>query len=157
MVPGTCGWAQCSPWRHCWWVRSTNQYHPEAPANAVPSRTEFSGVACRARGWWAQASATVNLCLARRRIGGLAARPLAWCRGAASRRVDCSVVAKGSAARKAHVHCNCRGQYGLCREQSRRSGSAAVWSIAEALPGVAAYEEMHAPHGVARSVGACIA
>ncbi|KAJ7767837.1 hypothetical protein B0H14DRAFT_3895047 [Mycena olivaceomarginata] len=49
------------------------------------------------------------------------------------------------------------GQYGLCRQQSRRSGGAAVWSIAEALPGVAAYEEMHAPRGTARSGGECIA
>ncbi|KAJ7691687.1 hypothetical protein B0H14DRAFT_3175558 [Mycena olivaceomarginata] len=121
------------------------------------------------------------------------ARVLAWCRGAASRRADCGMVAKGSAARKAHVHWGVTrdpiyrfgistaaefsrdtskismalwkiylflplgrgggggGQYGLCRQQSRRSCGAAVWSIAEALPGVAAYKEMYAPHGAARS------
>ncbi|KAJ7818719.1 hypothetical protein B0H14DRAFT_3473631 [Mycena olivaceomarginata] len=64
---------------------------------------------------------------------------------------------RDAARRLAHISGYSEGQYGLCRQQSRRSGGAAVWSIAEALPSVAAYGEMHAHHGAPRSVGECIA
>jgi hypothetical protein len=66
------------------------------------------------------------------------------------------VVAKGryGTACKAHVRWNCRGQYRMCRQQSR---GVAVWSITEALPGAAEYEEMYAPHRVGRSVDERIA
>ncbi|KAJ7889399.1 hypothetical protein B0H14DRAFT_3429710 [Mycena olivaceomarginata] len=75
--------------------------------------------------------------------------------GAASRWADSGVVAKGrcGTARKAHAG-NCRGQYGMCRQQSR---GVAVGSITEALPGAAECEEMYAPYGAGRSVDEHIA
>ncbi|KAJ7307714.1 hypothetical protein DFH08DRAFT_1088647 [Mycena albidolilacea] len=99
---------------------------------------------------------SVTLRLAQRCIGGRAAWALVWCRGAASRRADSGVVAKGrcGTARKAHVRWNCRGQYRMCRQQSR---GVAVWSIIKALPGAAEYEEIYALHGAGRSVDERIA
>ncbi|KAJ7829999.1 hypothetical protein B0H14DRAFT_1200448 [Mycena olivaceomarginata] len=83
----------------------------------------FPTVGCE--GWMGTRTRySVTLRLAQRCIGGHAAWVLVWCRGAASRRADSGVVAKGrcGTARKAHVRWNCRGQYRMCRQQSRGSG-----------------------------------
>ncbi|KAJ7887223.1 hypothetical protein B0H14DRAFT_2562840 [Mycena olivaceomarginata] len=90
-------------------------------------------------------------------IGGRAAWALVWCRGAASRQANSGVVAKGrcGTACKAHICWNCRGQYGMCRRRSR--GVVVVWSITEALPGVAGCERVYAPHGAGQTVDEHIA
>ncbi|KAJ7674272.1 hypothetical protein B0H14DRAFT_2656772 [Mycena olivaceomarginata] len=141
------GAAPAEKWQH--------KDHPAFPAAGHDDRDVWCSVQGARVGMGTGQRYSVTLCLVRRRIGGQVVWVLVWCRSAGSRQADYSVVVKRrcGVARKAHICWNCRGQYRMCRQPSR---GAAVWSIAEALPGAAAYE-MYALHGAGWSVDECIA